>query len=264
MLQAAAHSAGRLQQWIKFGVASRKNPIIADSMRKTYLPLCCGIAASLLASAPAAAQVSLSGQIELLELHVGDGDEHFTFDGRTTASIGNVQAVLRFEGGSDVGPRVDNAELRPLLGYSLTPNVTLMAGMRQDIRPGSDLSHGTMGVEANIASWLSAESYAFVSERGDLTGDAELVGSFSLSGRLTLEPRIGVGWSAQNIPLEDTADGLTDLEASVRLRHAITPAANVYVGAIHERLLGGTRAIAEANGDLGIVNRVIVGVAAQF
>ncbi len=57
---------------------------------------------------------------------------------------------------------------------------------------------------------------------------------------------------------------MTDVTLSVRLRQAISPMVNVYVGGIHERLVGDTRRIALANGDPGHVTRAVIGAGFAF
>jgi len=81
---------------------------------------------------------------------------------------------------------------------------------------------------------------------------------------LTLEPRVAFGWSAQAIPAEDLGTGLTDVEASLRLRRSFGDSFNVYTGVVHERLLGSTRSIAVAAGDPSRVTRAVVGLGFSF
>lgn len=108
------------------------------------------------------------------------------------------------------------------------------------------------------------EVYLFLSEHGDLTGASEIVAGLPLGPSTTLEPRVGLSWSAQAIEEEDIASGLTDVAFAVRLRQAIGPIFNIYVGAIHERLLGDTRDIAQANGDRAQVTRGVLGAGLSF
>ncbi len=215
---------------------------------------------------PAAAQTGLpvAVKLDLLEMHFGNGDDHFVFDGAATVGQGANHFVARFEGGSDIGPRVDEVEVQALYARDLGGIATLLAGVRHDFRGGGDLSHASRGIEASLAPWLDAESFVFLSHRGDLTGSAELVGGLGLPGNLTLEPRIALGWAAQDIVAEDTANGLTDVELTTRLRRQVLPGVDVYLGATHERLLGGTRDIAVAAGDRGRVTLVVIGGGVSF
>lgn len=91
-----------------------------------------------------------------------------------------------------------------------------------------------------------------------------VVASMPLGWSLQVEPRVAMGWAAQDIPDEETGAGVTDLELSLRLRKAIGPVLNVYIGAIHERLIGGTADIAIANGDRRHVSRAVIGAGMSF
>jgi copper resistance protein B len=228
------------------------------------LRYCACLFASL--ATPAAAQVSLpiAVELDLLEMHFGQGDDHFVFDGAVTAGLAGSSVQVRFAGGSDIGPRVDEVEVQGLYGQDLVGFATLLAGVRHDFRDGADLSHATVGIEGGLTPWADAESFLFLSQKGNLTGSAEVVGNWELPGSLTLEPRVAVGWSAQDIAAEDTAKGLTELELTARLRRQVLPGVDLYLGATQERLLGGTRDIAVAAGDRGRVTLLVVGGGISF
>lgn len=138
-------------------------------------------------------------------------------------------------------------------------STTLAFGVRRDLRSGEDLTHVAAGIEAAVAPWLDAEHYAFVSQRGDLTGGGELVASFDLASRWRLEPRVALNWAAQAVPEEALDSGLSDINASARLRYSLTEQADIYLGVVHERLLGGTADIARADDGPVHVTRGIIG-----
>ncbi len=150
--------------------------------------------------------------------------------------------------------------------YAFRPreSVALMAGLRHDFRKGRDLTLGALAVTADLAEIISAEHFLFVSEHGDVTGEAMVLAALPLTGSLTLEPRAELAWSAQQIEDDELGSGATEMSLSVRLRQAIGPMFNVYVGATHERLLGDTKRIALAKGDRGHVNRAVIGAGLAF
>lgn len=185
-------------------------------------------------------------------------------DSTFTAGSGPNQLVVKVEGGSDTRTAFDDFGIQALYSRKLSDSLAILGGVRHDFREGSDLAHGSLAIQALLALWLEGEHYLFLSEHGDLTGSAQLVASWELSSRLTVEPRLAFGWSAQNIPDEALASGFTDIEGSVRLRHALGEKLDVYVGVIHERLLGGTRDIAVASGDSANVTRAVIGAGLSF
>lgn len=136
--------------------------------------------------------------------------------------------------------------------------------MRHDFREGSDLTHASLAIKADIAPWLEGEHFTYLSQHGNVTGGGQLIGSWALSPRLTLEPRLTLGWSAQDIPTEELASGVTDVEISARLLHSFGENVDIYVGVIHERLLGGTHEIALAAGETSKVTRAVIGAGFNF
>jgi len=206
---------------------------------------------------------TVSGTIDLLEMHLGKGNDHLIID--SAFRLGDdVQGVaLRLEGGSDLGPYLDEVTAQLLYTRNLLPNTAVSAGVRQDFREGSDLRYGVFAIETAIGQIAGAEHFLFVSEDGDVTGAAMVVVGLPL-GATTIEPRLAVGWSAQAVLDEEIGAGVSDVELSLRLRRAVGPLFNVYVGAIHEQLLGDTRDIARANGDSGEVTRAVIGAGLQF
>lgn len=222
------------------------------------------LAALPLFSATAHAQTQLAGQVDLLEMHVGRGDDHFLFDSTFTLSGDRQGAALKLEGGSDVGAHIDEVTAQALYTFSPNGSTNILFGVRNDFRAGRDLGHAALGVELQITPAIAGEHYLWLSQDGDVTGAAMIVGTLALGEALRLEPRVAIGWSAQSIPAEEVGAGIGELELSARLRHQIGPVLNVYGGIIDERLVGQTRRIARAQGDDGHVTRAVIGLGLNF
>lgn len=209
---------------------------------------------------PAAAQVPIALEVDLLEVHLGRGDDHLLLDSTVTVGEGDDQLVVMVAGGSETRTSFDDLELQAFYSRALSNSAALHFGIRHDMRSGPDLTHGAVGIVVQLLPNLEAEHYFFVSQNGDLTGSAQFILGVNLTPRLVLEPRLGLAWSAQAIPGEDLGHGLTDIEASLRLRRSIGENFNIYAGVVHERLVGSTRRIAVAAGDPPHVTRAIVGL----
>lgn len=222
------------------------------------------LAASTLFPGTAHADTQFAGTIDLLEMHVGEGDDHFLFDGIFTAGGERHGAALKFEGGSDVGAHVDEVTAQALYTFAPNESTNLLLGVRNDFRSGKDLSHASFGVEWQMIPALASEHYLWLSENGDVTGSTMIVGTLPVTATLTLEPRVSLGWAAQAVPAEEIGAGIGELELSARLRRQIGPALNLYGGIIHERLAGDTLDIAQAQGDDGHVTRAVVGLGLSF
>lgn len=219
--------------------------------------------ASILFASPALAD-PVEAEVDLLELHVGDGDEHFTFDSALSVGSDTDRFEVRASGGSDVGPLIDNVQLEALYVRNVSDKLTLLAGIRQDVRGGEDLTHGSFAFVVTPVDWLEIEHFFYMSERGDLIGSGQLNFTLPLSESLVAEPRLNVNWAAQDIEQENSGHGVTDIQAALRVRKTLTPLLEVYGGAIHERLVGKTLDIARAGGTRGRITRGIVGMALRF
>ncbi len=233
---------------------------------KNRIPLQLAAAAIALGFQPAiaAAQTAVELEVDLLEVHVGRGDDHLVLDSTLTLGGGTDQLLVKAAGGSETRTAFDDFEVQALYSRSLSDKAALHLGVRHDVRAGSDLTHGVAGMVVDVLPGLEAEHYLFVSQDGNLTGAGQLLLGVDLAPRLVLEPRLAVGWSAQEIPGEDLGNGLTDVEASLRLRHSLGEHFNVYTGVVHERLLGSTRSIAVTAGDPSRVTRAVLGFGFSF
>nr|WP_246386057.1 copper resistance protein B [Novosphingobium hassiacum] len=214
-------------------------------------------------SSPALAD-PIEAEIDLFELHVGDGDEHFTFDSAISTGSDTDRFELRASGGSDVGPTIDNVQLEALYVHNFSDSFTALVGARQDVRPGSDLAHVSAAFVVLPVEWLEIEHFFYLSENGNLIGSGQLLASIDASDGVTVEPRLNINWAAQTIVDESVGSGVTDIQAAVRVRKSLGPHLEAYAGAIHERLLGKTRMIATADGGRSSVNRVIIGAATAW
>lgn len=233
---------------------------------KNHIPL--RLAATMIAlgfqPTIAAAQNAVELEVDLLEVHVGQGDDHLVLDSTLTLGDGADQLLVKAAGGSETRTAFDDFEVQALYSRSLSDKAALHIGVRHDVRAGSDLTHGVAGMVVDVLPGLEAEHYLFVSQDGDLTGAGQLLLGVDLAPRLVIEPRLAIGWSAQEIPGEALGNGFTDVEASLRLRHALGEHFNVYTGVVHERLLGSTRSIAVAAGDPSRVTRAVLGFGFSF
>lgn len=225
---------------------------------------CLGFLSScaLALAAPAAAQDAdgwaLSGGFDLIELRGGRGSDVFLWDG--TFSFGNAadQITLVTQGGGALGNQIDEVQTRLFYGRTLG-NATLLVGIRKDVTPHPRDVHAIVGVQGNVGTRLGWETYAFLSDEGNLTGEGQIVYQLPITPRLYLEPRVAVGWSAQSSVAEATRSGFTEGEGTLRLRYRLTPKLNLYTAIVHERLLGATRRLVRASGDTRQSTMAVIG-----
>ena len=217
---------------------------------------CLGLSLSYaaLTATPAAAQDedvdswALSGGFDLLELRGAKGDDLFFWD--ATFSYGNAtdQFMLVTNGGGALRGQIDEVQTRLFYGRTLG-NTTMLLGVRKDFRPHPHDTHAAIGAQGTVGTRLNWEGYAFLSDDGDLTGEAQIIYQLPISSRFYLEPRLAIAWSAQEIGRESVRPGLAEGEGSLRLRYRLTQKATFYTAVVHERLLGGTRRLVRAEGE---------------
>ncbi len=205
----------------------------------------------------------LSGGFDQLELRQGDGEAALTWDG--TFSLGNAtdQVMLATTGGGALDSQIDEIDLRLFYGRTVG-QVTLLAGVRQNLSPGLRDTYAAVGVQGVIAGRLNWETYVFFSQQGHVIGEGQLIYKLPITDKLYLEPRVALGWSADSVAEEATRPGLTEGEATVRLRYSVNDMINIYAGVLHERLLGGTRELALEQGDAAQSTIVLVGFGLNF
>nr|WP_245405806.1 copper resistance protein B [Sphingobium sp. Sx8-8] len=192
---------------------------------------------------------SLTGGFDLVELRTGDDGDAFIWDGAFAYGNGSDQAMLVVQGGGALGGQIDEAQARLFYGRTMGGNSVLLVGVRKDFKPHPRDTHAVVGVQGQIGSRLSWESYAFLSDAGRLTGEGQIIYALPITQRLYLEPRVAVGWSAQKIDGEGVRPGFTEAETALRLRYRLTARINAHAGLVLESLLGGTRALARSQGE---------------
>lgn len=228
--------------------------------RSAWLGFFCSCALSL--TAPAAAQDkdawALSGGFDLFELRAGKGDDVFFWDAAFSFGTSADQLMLVTSGGGVLGNQIDEVEARLFYGRTVG-NTTLLIGARRDIKPDPRYTYAVVGAAGTIGTRLNWESYAFLSDRGDLTGEAQIIYQLPLTDRLYLEPRATIGWAAKGVTAQATRSGLTEGEATLRLRYRLTDNINIYTAAVHGRLLGGTRRLGRQQGEAVQSTQAVIG-----
>jgi len=209
-----------------------------------------------------AAPVAFSA--DLVEVRPAAGDTRFVIESTTEIGSGTELFALKVDGGSDRRIAFDDAQLQGLWMPRVADGMLAALGVRHDLRSGPDLSHGVAGLEVWFQPWLYGEAYAYLSEHGDMTGSAKLLARAHLAPGTVLEPRVQFGWSAQAIAEESLAEGLTDLEASLRLRRVLSANLDAYVGVAHELQLGATADLVRAAGDAVSATYFVIGAGLSF
>jgi len=170
--------------------------------------------------------------------------------------------VLTTEGEGARGG-AEHAEIQLLYARAVGPYTDIRLGLRQDIEPVSR-SQLAVGVETLLPYWIEVEATGWLSDRGELTARLETHTDFRLTQKLILQPSAEIGLSAQDSPALETGEGLTGVEAGLRLRYEVRREWAPYIGLTWMRSLGDTADYRRAAGEEVDEVRVVVGLRAWF
>jgi copper resistance protein B len=230
-------------------------------MRRSIVAVPLGLL-SLGLSEAASAQL-FSGGIDLLEYHF-DGDKNLLLDG-ALAYGGETDSVIgKLVVGGSVGQTVDQVDGQLLYSRSIAQGFSLEAGVRHEFRAHPRTTYAVAGFAAEPLAGVALESYAFVSQSGQVLGEAKLVYERRLARQITLQPRVAFRFAAQPVREQHLASGFTAAELGLRLRYDLTRAFAPYVGISHKQLLGKSAELGRAGGDVVRSTHLVAGFSSAF
>nr|BFE94737.1 hypothetical protein GCM10020185_52730 [Pseudomonas brassicacearum subsp. brassicacearum] len=170
---------------------------------------------------------------------------------------------LRSEG-ERLNGKTEEAELQALWGHAISPWWDVVAGVRQDFKPGDPQTWAAFGVQGMALYNFEAEATAFIGEGGQsaarLEGDYDIL----LTNRLILQPTAEVNFYGKNDPARGVGSGLSDTELGVRLRYEIRREFAPYIGVTWNRVYGNTADYAREEGEDRSEARLVLGVRMWF
>lgn len=170
---------------------------------------------------------------------------------------------LRSEGERTNGVTED-AEIQALWGHSIGPWWDVVAGVRQDFKPGSPQTWGAFGIQGMALYGFEAEATAFIGEGGQTAARLEGEYDILLTNRLILQPTAEMNFYGKNDSARGAGSGLADIELGLRLRYEIVREFAPYIGVSWGRSYGNTADFARDEGeDIGEA-RFVAGVRMWF
>ena len=155
---------------------------------------------------------------------------------------GDLQRVwLRSEGMREHG-HLAGADVELLYGRATSAWWDVLAGVRHDFGPHGARSWAALGVQGMAPYKFEVAATAYLGSGGQTALRAEVEYELLLTSRLALEPQLEVELHGRDDPRRRIGAGLSSAEAGLRLRWAVTPRFAPYVGVVHERSFGDTRA----------------------
>jgi copper resistance protein B len=167
------------------------------------------------------------------------------------------------------GHRSDNAlgdwSVDALYGRAVSPWWDAVAGVRHDNhRHAADLTRAGFGFQgmAPYKFEMSAMAYLGGSRKAELVVEAEY--DVLLTNRLILQPVLQASLVADDDPRRGVGQGLSSVEAGLRLRYEFSRRFAPYVGFVHERVFGNTADLHRDAGEDVSQSRWVAGVRFWF
>ena len=182
----------------------------------------------------------------------------------TTWIGGDIDRLwLRADAESGDG-RVEGASIHALWGRSFSRWWDVVAGIRQDVRPGDPQTWAAVGIQGLAPYWFEVEATAYLgaNARTRLTLEAEY--DLLLTNRLVLQPVIEADIYGKSDAARGIGAGLSAIETGVRLRYEIKRELAPYIGVTWHRSFFGTADRARAEGEDAGGARLAVGLRTWF
>ncbi len=170
---------------------------------------------------------------------------------------------VRAEGESNDG-RVEAALVDVLYGRAIARWWDLVAGVRQDFRPGPGRTWVGAGVQGLAPYWFEIEATAYVGESGRTHARFEVEYEFLLTNRLILQPLVEAELYGKSDPLRGIGAGLSSIETGARLRYEFKREFAPYVGVTWDRKFFGTADFERAEGNSVGATRLAFGLRTWF
>lgn len=177
---------------------------------------------------------------------------------------GDIDRLLLRSEGERTNGKTEEAEIQALWGHSISPWWDVVAGARQDFKPGAPQTWAAFGLQGQAISDLDIEATAFIGEAGQTAARLEADYDLQLTNNLVLQPTAELNFYGKNDPQRGNGSGLSTSEFGLRLRYEITPQFAPYVGVSWDRSYGKTADYAREDDEDIQDARLVVGVRMWF
>jgi copper resistance protein B len=140
----------------------------------------------------------------------------------------------------------------------------VVAGVRQDVRPGPAQTWAAVGLQGLAPYWFEVEATAYVGAGGRTHLRFETEYELLVTNRLVLQPHVEVEIYGKADPERQLGAGLTTSDVGFRVRYEFKREIAPYVGIVWSRRHFGTARLAREAGESAGSTRIAVGVRAWF
>jgi copper resistance protein B len=179
---------------------------------------------------------------------LGDASGGLSIENRTWLGGDMDRVWLRAAGRAEDG-RLDGANVHALYGRSFSRWWDVVAGVRQDFRPGDPQTWAAVGIQGLAPYWFEVEATGYVGTDWRTHARVEVEYDLLLTNRLVLQPVVEFDVYGKRDVERGVDAGLSSIEAGARLRYEIRRELAPYVGIVWDRKLLGTADLAREKGD---------------
>jgi len=147
------------------------------------------------------------------------------------------------------GGHTASAEFEALWGHAFLRWWDLIAGVRQDPRPGSAQTWGAFGVRGLAPYKFELEATAYLGESGQTAARFEAEYELLFTNRLMLQPRVELNLYGKDDPQRGVGSGLSTSEVGLRVRYELRREFAPYIGVTWNRKWGDTADFGRTNGE---------------
>ena len=201
--------------------------------------------------------------LDQLEWQVGDGVNGVNIDSRGWVGRDRDRLWFRAEGDGE-GGRVDEAQTHVLYGRQFSRWWDVVAGVRQDLRPGSPQTWAAFGVQGLAPYWFDIEATGYVGASGRTHARFEVEYELLVTNRLVLQPLFEAEVFGKSDPERGIGAGLSTTDLGFRMRYEFKREVAPYVGITWNNKWGKTADFAEAAGEDAGGARFVTGLRLWF
>jgi copper resistance protein B len=201
--------------------------------------------------------------VDQLEWQRHDGEDAVSLDARGWIGSDSERFWFRAEGEDSTGG-AKAAEVHLLYGRQFSRWWDLVAGARQDFKPGNSQTWMAVGIQGLAPYWFEVAATAYVSGEGQTQARVEVEYELLFTNRLVLQPLLEADVFGTSDPERGVGAGLSTTDMGLRLRYEVRRELAPYIGVTWKRHWGTTRDLAEAAGESGRGARLVVGARVWF
>lgn len=213
----------------------------------------------------AGADDPLLGMLNIDALELRDGNEGQPLAWEIQGWLGyDLQKLVVKTDGERINGETENAELQLLYSQAISPYWDLQTGVRHDFQPAPNQSWAVIGTQGLAPYFFETDISFAISDSGQtnlrLSAEYELM----LTQRWVLSPEVEINLFGKDDASRGIGQGLSDMEAGIRLRYEVRREFAPYIGINWEKKWGNTADYAREEGEATRDSQFVLGIRAWF